>query len=67
VRDLTRHGVLVSNLHAPSTETNALGYPLTSLDDADIAAPAAAASFMRELAWCTWSCRAATATVAEYA
>ncbi|WP_217570663.1 lantibiotic dehydratase [Streptomyces sp. GbtcB7] len=44
VQDLMRHQVLISSLHAPSTETDALTYLLSSLDTvhADSVAPVAA-------------------------
>lgn len=49
VRDLMRHRVLISNLHAPSTETDALGHLLNSLDAVDGAAAAPVTSLIREL------------------
>ncbi|MCX5327826.1 lantibiotic dehydratase [Streptomyces sp. NBC_00140] len=49
VRDLMRHQVLISSLRAPSTETEALGHLLSSLDAVDGAAVAPATSLVREL------------------
>ncbi|MFF5583253.1 lantibiotic dehydratase [Streptomyces hygroscopicus] len=49
VQELIRHNVLITSLHAPSTETDALGYLLGQLDavDADNVAPVA--NTVREL------------------
>lgn len=49
VRDLMRHRVLISSLHAPSTEPDALGHLLSSLDAVDSAAVAQLDSIVSEL------------------
>ncbi len=49
VRELIRHQVLITNLHAPSTETDVLPYLLGQLDSVDADTVAPVADTIREL------------------
>ncbi|MGW0557307.1 lantibiotic dehydratase [Streptomyces sp. NPDC002926] len=49
VQELIRHEVLITNLHAPSTETDALKYLLSQLDAAGADSVAPVADMVREL------------------
>ncbi|MBB5933114.1 lantibiotic dehydratase [Streptomyces zagrosensis] len=49
VRELVEHQVLITNLHAPSTETDALRYLVTRLDEVGADSVAPVAETVREL------------------